>query len=482
MSTGLFSIARSAIITHQTALQTISQNIANAETPGYSRQEAQLMANTPVRLAYGNVGTGVHVETIIRKRDLLLDDTYRSAAGQSGEMELRGNLLGQMEGIFGEPTDAGMSNALDQFWSSWSDLAAAPSSSSARAVVQQRGRQVGQLFQDYDTQLTQERTGAMERLSTTVSQINAYAEQVAALNGRILASESGGAPANDLRDQRDVALDALSRIAGTRVINQQNGSTSVIIGNSMLVDGSNSRPLSVQIEVPNPMPTVTPSDLPVRIRLGNSPDKLTPLGGELKSVVSHINTEIPGMRGRLDAMASALVSVVNTAHTTGFTFTGNTIPGTAAGNFFDAGTVANPVRASTIKLDAAVAADVGRIAASGDINAPTDNTAAIALSNLRSANNTVSYTSPTGATETGSFLGFFRSTVTTLGIDTKSAVDEATIYRTLTEQSEARRQSVSGVSTDEELVQMLRVQQSYAAATKLIKSADEMLQTLLSLI
>lgn len=482
MSTGLFSIARSAIMTHQTALQTISQNIANAETPGYSRQEAQLMANTPVRLAYGNVGTGVHVETIIRKRDILLDETFRSAAGQSGEMELRGSLLGQMEGVFGEPTDAGMSNALDQFWSSWSDLSAAPSSSSARAVVQQRGRQVGQLFQDYDTQLTQERTGAMERLSTTVSQINAYAEQVAALNSRILASESGGAPANDLRDQRDVALDALSRIAGTRVINQNNGSTSVIIGNSMLVDGANSRPLSVQIEVPNPMPTVTPSDLPVRIRLGNSPDKLTPLGGELKSVVSHINTEIPGMRGRLDAMASALVSAVNTAHTAGFTFTGNTIPGTAAGNFFDAGTVANPVRASTIKLDAAVAGDVARIAASGDVNAPTDNTTAIALSNLRSASNTVTYTSPTGATESGSFLGFFRSTVTTLGIDTKAAVDEATIYRTLTEQSDARRQSVSGVSTDEELVQMLRVQQSYAAATKLIKSADEMLQTLLSLI
>ena len=86
MSTGLFSIARSAIMTHQTALQTISQNIANAETPGYSRQEAQLMANTPVRLAYGNVGTGVHVETIIRKRDILLDETFRSAAGQSGEM------------------------------------------------------------------------------------------------------------------------------------------------------------------------------------------------------------------------------------------------------------------------------------------------------------------------------------------------------------------------------------------------------------
>ena len=79
MSSGLLSIARTALLTHQSALQTISQNIANAETPGYSRQEALLVANTPVAMPYGSMGTGVHVETIIRKRDLLLDDSFRSA-------------------------------------------------------------------------------------------------------------------------------------------------------------------------------------------------------------------------------------------------------------------------------------------------------------------------------------------------------------------------------------------------------------------
>ena len=84
MSSGLFSIARSALLTHQTALQTISQNVANAETPGYSRQEAVLAANTPVRLPYGSVGTGVSVQTIIRKRDVLLDESFRSANTLAG--------------------------------------------------------------------------------------------------------------------------------------------------------------------------------------------------------------------------------------------------------------------------------------------------------------------------------------------------------------------------------------------------------------
>ena len=463
-------------------MQTISQNIANAETPGYSRQEAQLVANTPVKLPFGMVGTGVSVSTIIRKRDMLLDETFRAAEVQTGEMELRGNLLSQMEGVFGEPTDAGMSNALDQFWNAWSDLSSNPSSSAARGVVQQRGRQVAQLFNSYDTQLTQQRTDSMERLSGTVAQINAYASQIAGLNTRILSSESSGAPANDLRDRRDMALDSLARIAGTRVINQANGTVSVVIGNSTLVDGDSARPLSVQLEIPTPPPTVTPSDIAVRIRLGDSPDKLQPLSGELKAIVDNLNTNIPGLRGRLDAMASSLATTVNGAHTTGYTFAGTVIPGTAAGNFFDAGTLANPVRGSTLKLDAIVAADATKIAASSDANAPTDNAVAQAMSALRTDSGSVTYTSPAGVIETNSFLGFFRNTVTTLGIDVRAAQDDASVYQTLSEQSDARRQSVSGVSTDEELVQMLRVQQSYTAATKLIRVADEMLQTLLQLI
>ena len=482
MSSGLFSIARSALLSQQAVLQTISQNIANAETPGYSRQEAVLEANVPVRMPYGNVGTGVHVATIGRKRDLLLDDSYRAAAGQSGDAGMRRDSLSQIEGIFGEPSDVGMSNALDQLWSSFSDLTTTPSSSSARAVVQQRGRQVSQLFNDYDTQLTQQRNSSIERLSNTVSQVNSLAAQVADLNGRIVTSESNGNTANDLRDQRDRALDSLSKFAGTRVINQNNGTVSVIIGNSTLVDGGNFRALKLQFETPNPMPAVTPSDVPVRITLGDSTDRLAPLGGELNALVSVVNTDIPGIRGRLDAMASSLAATVNAAHTSGFVFSGTTIPGVAAGNFFAPGTLTNPVRASTITLDAAIQADPSKIAASGDANAPTDNATAKALALLRIAPNTVTYTSSSGGTETGSFVGFFRNTVTTLGITVKGAEDNATVYKTLADQGDARRQSVSGVSTDEELTQMIRVQQSYIAATKLIKTADEMMQTLLQLI
>jgi flagellar hook-associated protein 1 FlgK len=482
MNNGLLSIARSALVAHQTALQTIAQNVANAETPGYSRQEAVLAPNTPLRMPYGNVGTGVNVSTVVRKRDLLLDESFRNANGQAGDAGMRRDLMQELEAVFGEPSDAGMSNALDQFWNAWSDLSAQPSSLAARAVVQQRGRQLGQLFNGYDTQLTTLRTSTLERLGNTVERISALATQVADLNVRIVGAESSGNSANDLRDLRDLKLDELSKLAGARALQQPDGSVSVLIGNSLLVDGATAVSVSLQLETPNPLPATPLTDLPVRIQLGNPPDRLFPLAGELKALATVVNSEIPGVRTRLDAMASQLVSAVNTAHSGGFTFTGSAIPGVAAGNFFDPGTPAVPVSAATLKLHSTIIADPSKIAASGNASAPTDNTVAQALSALRTAENTVSFTTPTGATETGSFVGFFRGLVTRVGLQTASANDEATVATTLTDQADLRRQAVSGVSTDEELVKMLRAQQSFQAAAKMIKVAEEMLDTLVNLV
>lgn len=482
MSFGLLSIARTALSTHQTALQTISQNIANAETPGYSRQEAVLQANTPTSFSYGQVGSGVSIKTIIRKRDLLLDDSYRSAAGQNGEAQMRADLTSQIEGVFGEPTDAGMSNALDQFWNAWSDLSASPNSLAARSVVQQRGRQLAQMFNDYDTALTQQRTSNVERLTNTVNQVNSLADQVAKLNAEIVVSESNGQPNNDLRDLRDNKLDELSKLAGTRVIQQANGSVSVTIGNSTLVDGASATKLNVKLLTPNPLPATPLTDVPVAFTLGDSLDPVANMGGQLAALQDVLNTDIPQMRGRLDAMASQLVTAVNTAHTAGYTFSGTTLPGTAAGNFFDAGTVLNPVRAATMKLDTTVANDPAKIAASSLANGPSDNTVAQNLAALRSAPNTVTWTDPNGATESGSFVAFFRGAMTRLGTSVSEATDRASVTSALTDQAQTRRQSVSGVNTDEELVNMMRVQQSYTAASKMIKVADEMLQTLLSLV
>ncbi|HMS03600.1 MAG TPA: flagellar hook-associated protein FlgK, partial [Gemmatimonadaceae bacterium] len=216
MTTGLFGIARSALITHQTSLQIVSQNVANAETPGYSRQRPLLVASDPVRMPVGNIGTGVQFKGIERQRDQLLDNAFRSANTLLGESTYRRDMLTQVEDIFGEPSESGMAATLDQFWSAFSDLASSPGSLANKSVVQQRGRQLAQQFNDFDTRLSQVGVQTRDRLDTAVNEINQLATQVAELNSRIVTAEAGGSTASELGDQRDLLLDDLARMAGTR--------------------------------------------------------------------------------------------------------------------------------------------------------------------------------------------------------------------------------------------------------------------------
>jgi flagellar hook-associated protein 1 FlgK len=482
MNNGLLGIARSALQAHQATLQVVSQNIANAETPGYSRQRPQLAANDSVQLGAGYFGTGVSLVGIERVRSESLDVAFRSANALLGESTARRDLLTQVEDIFGEPSESGLAATLDQFWTAFGDLAASPASASSKALVQQRGRQLAQRLNEADTRLTQVRTQATDRLQATVGEINQLATRVADLNVRIPSAEAGGATASELRDQRDLLLDRLSRLAGTRAEPMRDGSVTVLIGNSTLVEGATARPLALALDPPSPPPAVPTPDVPVRVQLGDRIERLGPLAGELGAAVSVVNADLPTLRSRLDTLAGTLATTVNSLHTGGFLFPGGTVPGVAAGAFFDPGSVGNPVRAGTITLAAAVAADPAAIAGSRDAMAPLDNALARDLAALRNDTSAITWTSPAGQTETAGFTTFHRATLTRIGFDVRTAADDAEVRTALVDQSDTRRQSVSGVSVDEELVQLMRVQQSYAAASKIVRAADEMLQIVLGLI
>ncbi|MEI6740589.1 MAG: flagellar hook-associated protein FlgK [Gemmatimonadaceae bacterium] len=473
----LISVANSALLTQQAALQTISQNIANGQTPGYSRQEAVIASTTSLQTGNGFVGTGVSVQTISRVRDQLLDDAYRTTAGQTGEADARNSLLGQLQAIFGEPSDQGMANALDQFWGSWSDLATSPQSGANKVIVQQRGRSLAQLLNSYDDRLTQVRNTALQQVQGAINEINQQTATIAELNGQISAAETTGATANDLRDHRDRMIDTLAKNGGIRVIPQSSGSVTVMIGASTIVEGSTARALSGNTGM-----STGSVDVPVEMSLSGSLMKSGTIGGRLGALLDTVNNSVPDLRAQLNAMAMALVTKVNGVHTQGYLFPGGTIPGTAAGNFFDPGTVSTPVTAGSIRLDTAVEASAAKIAASKDANAQSDNQLAVQMKALIEDQNAISFTNRKGGILSGSFLGFHRDLMTTLGYSVKAAEDDSTAATAAQSQADSRRQSVIGVNTDEELVRMMRFQQSYTAAAKLLKSVDELTQTLLGLI
>lgn len=480
----ILSIAKTAIGAHQAAVQVVSQNIANAETEGYSRQRAELVAATPQRFGYGSVGTGVEVKDVVRLRDTLLDTNYRREAASAEGAGVRRDALSQVQDILGEPSDQAMANALDAFWSSWSDLANNPTSSAAQATVQQRGAEVATTLNRFASQLTDVEAGVRTRLSTTVDDVNRLADQLATLNGQITNAEVGGAQAPDLRDQRDRVADQLSKLAGGRIMEQANGTLSFVIGGVSIVDGTTARPIEVR-------PGATAA-----VGLVGSADALPQTDGTLGATITLLNGDIPATRTKLDALAKAIVNGVNYLHTSGWTAAGDALgnanwnvatpPTGSRVNFFDP----SRTTAASISISAEVAANAGVIAAGTTQNAPGDNSLALKIGSLRDVTGIAALQTSMGAATFAAqvglasgvtFNGSFRNTTTDVALQVSVAENDASTHDTLASQADTRRQSVSGVSVDEELTLLMRHQQAFQAASRLVKTADEMMQTLLAM-
>lgn len=480
----ILSIARTAIAAHQTAMQTVSHNLANAETPGYSRQRAELTAKWPQSFGFGNVGTGATVSNIVRLRDELLDNSYRREAGNRESFLMRRDVLSEAEGILGEPGDSGLAPTIDAFWNAWSDLSNNPSNASARNVVRQRGIQVTSALNSYSLRLGDLANRTRERLSTTVDEINIMAGQVADLNRQITASEVSGLQAPDLRDARDRIADKLAELAGARTEIQSNGTLGVYIRSIMLVDATNARTLEVR------------GGTQISLGMKGDPDPLIGIAGPIAQMVDLVNTDLPAITARLDEFARGLVNGVNEYHMSGWTAAGDALGGAnwnpllgPTGSrvaFFDpAWTTAGGIR-----ISAEVTADVNVIAAGDVQNAPGNNNTSLALAALRDDNGMDALRTRMGAnfaTQIGfatgtTYMEHHASTITDVGVSVADAGHEYEVYNTLSRQADGRRASVNGVSIDEELTLMMRHQQAYAAATRIVNAADEMAQALLSMV
>lgn len=480
----ILSIARTAIAAHQTAMQTVSHNLANAETEGFSRQRAELTARWPQAFQYGNVGTGATVSNVVRLRSEFLDNTYRREVGTRESWLLRHDILAEAEQVLAEPSDNGLSTTLDQFWNAWSDLANSPASAAAQSVVRMRGVQVASSLNAYSTRLADLSTRTRARLSETVGEINVLAGQLADLNRQITASEVSGLQAPDLRDARDRIADRLSQVAGARVEMQKNGSMAVYLRSSMLVDASNARTLEVR------------GGTTVSLGMLGDPDPLTGVAGPLQAMVDVINTDLPALTTRLDNFTRALVNGVNEYHRSGWTAAGDALGGSnwnpvngptgSMVDFFDPAWTS----ASGIRLSAAVTANSAVIAAGDAQNAAGNNNVAIALAALRDDNGMAALQTRLGANfatvigfATGeSYMDHHAQTISDLGISVADASHQHDVYQALTQQADARRTSVAGVSIDEELTLLMRHQQAYAAATKLVQAADEMAAAILAMV
>jgi flagellar hook-associated protein 1 FlgK len=448
----LTGIAQSALMAQEAAIQVTGQNIANAQTPGYSRETLSLQASTPERTQQGSLGTGVTIAGITRSRSILLDQQYRAQSAPASGYQERSSLLGQIENVFGEPSSTGLANTMDNFFNSWSELASNPADSSAKAVVQQAGAQLASTFNGYATQLSNIAANTRTGISDSVTQLNSLTSQIATMNSQIVAAQSSNSSPNDLMDQRDQLLDKLSQLVPVTVSSNADGSDQVNIGGIQIVNGTATKSLVMGAGIP----------LSVTTKDG---DALPNLGGQLGAMLTIANKDLPAAMSGLDSLASSIITDVNNVHAAGWS-----PPAGAGVDFFDA-TPANAT-AQNMRLSATVAANASAIVTGNAANAAGDNTAALAIAQLQDF-------SPTAPGN--SFSGSYNSLVTSVANAKNASDSSSTVYQTLQQQADAQRQSVSGVNTDEELTQMIQHQQSYVAASKLIQTIQAMSTALLSI-
>lgn len=449
----LLGIARSALQMHQRAIDVAGHNIANASTEGYNRQRLNVTTATPLMHPQGFLGRGVEVSGIERPRDEFLDTSFRRENGALAQFATLRDALGEIENAFGEPSEFALAAQLDAFFSAWSDLANNPLSSAVRSVVQSEGRQLTEFMNGLAGRIDAVQSQTLEQLRADIGDVNSSLKQIADLNRQIAAAGNGGTNAPDLLDKRDGLLDRLSEYLPITVVENNDGSIRVIGCDSLLVDGGATRPLEIA--------SSTSGAVSVKVSDGPSLD-LT--AGKFAAHVDLINNVIPRVASELDGLAAALVEQVNTLHSSGYS-----VSGEPAGDFFGRWNVT----AATISLATDVAASPDAIAA-GTGSGPGDASIALNIAALREAR--------LPSLGNRSIAEYYATMVTGVGSEVREADGFATAQDVLVANIQACRQSVSGVSIDEEMVNLIMHQQAYTAAARLVTVADEMLQEVLRMV
>jgi flagellar hook-associated protein 1 FlgK len=449
---------------HKAALDVTAHNIANASTPGYSRQQAIFSTTTPLitpglnqPAQAGQLGTGVTISEIRRVRDIFLDYQLRPQLGKLGEWDERYAALSHAEKILNEPTEAGLSHVFSRFWEAWQELSKNPTSGAARAGVVETGVTLATSLNAVASQLELSISDLDTKARLSVNDINSLARQVAELNQQIAANVSAGLSPNDLNDRRDTLLDDLARITGFTPLTQPNGGVDIAIGGKRLVQGIHFAELSVAAGGQITWPDGTALEL---------------AGGRLEGVAAARQWLHDEFYARMNTLSTSLAGLVNDAHAVGHPLTiPNPDPPEGRVFFvFPPGSAGREAR--FIAVNPAIVADHALLRAAASSGALADGRNALQVARRRHA------IIPSGATN---LEGYYGAIVTDLGVEAQQAARMLTNQDALVNQLHNRRQEVAGVSIDEEMAAMIQFQHGYAAAARLLATLDEMLAVLINL-
>jgi flagellar hook-associated protein 1 FlgK len=470
-------ISKRSLFSHQAALTTTGHNIANANTRGYSRQVVNLVAARPLEAVGmmrttipGQSGQGVEFDYIRRIRESFLDKQYYNENKSLGQWTVRKDTLEKLEAIINEPSDTGLRQVIDSFWNNWQELSKQPDNMETRAVVKESALALADAFNHTARQLKDLSSDLTDNIDVKVTEVNSLLQQIRNLNEEIFRIEGLGNDANDLRDQRDVLMDDLSKVINVTVQEEADGYT-VRMGNVVLVQGRTAVDFTLDTVDANYAEDGT----------GNLNN------GELFGLKYANDKLVKEYRSQLDALITTLAANVNAVHKEGYTLKH---PVEKGGDFFVFTGDPSLSFSERVRVSSAITDNVENIAASGrtyvDASGVTrvvkgDNENALKLANLKNQKfnfegSGVSKIILNG----GTFDEFLRAVVGEIGVQSQESIRQATNQQILVEQIESRRQSVSGVSLDEEMANMIKFQHAYNAAARAMTTFDEVLDKVIN--
>jgi flagellar hook-associated protein 1 FlgK len=521
------NLAMSGLYASQKALDITSHNISNANTTGYSRQIVSQTADNPIATGDGTgmVGNGVRVTGAQRVRDQYLDFKYWSENVSRGEWEVKNTVLSDIQATFNEPSNSGFNKVLDDFFSSIQELSKNPSSLATRASVKEKGVMVANYFNSMATSLEKIQSDNNYAVKSKVDEINSISQQICSLNEQIYKYETQGESANDLRDQRTVLVDNLSKlikidanevVVGKLPNGEDDKRFQIVVDGKYLVDNFKRYAVTYkQSDTKN-----NPEDISGIYNLyWEDGTKFKPNGGELKGYLDvrdgagDINNEFKGApyytrklnkfvqvfakafnEGFIDYNGNGIIEAGEDkiGHADGYGLTsaaGDPLPGIRfftmnsqssaqfisgaadPANVNDINALYNNMTAKNISISQDIVNSVGNIFTSTVAGEVGNGQVVLSIIDFRHDSKVFSEGTPED---------YMRSLISNLGIDAQQAQRLQKNQETIVNQIDNRRTSNSGVSIDEETANMIKYQHAYNAAAKLVTVMSQIYDTLIN--
>jgi flagellar hook-associated protein 1 FlgK len=539
---GLFDIGKSAMLASQTALSTTGHNIANAETPGFSRQDVVLESATPVMGKGGLIGAGVTVSDIRRSYDSFIQSQLIYQQQNLGRSDAMNQSFSTVEEVFNEEQEMGLSNSLNDYFSAWNQVVANPEGQAERSQLIQKATGLTSTAKEMERTITEEIEQINGSMDDDVNQINSITKDIAQLNGRIVETEAGqnGVKANDMRDQRDNLLSQLSNLIEVNSYENSDGSVTVTAGAGILVSGEQAGTMSTQANQDGDKDIyLNGINITTQINRGQ-------LGGLIEARADIESGPLLGLR----KLVASITLEVNQLHTAGYGLDGTTdndffnplqprvsgvsqgatatatitdpsqvtldeyaITFDASGNYYvrtkESGTLVTSgtySSASPITFGGMQVVITGTITAGDSFSvSPLTNAVrnfGVALTDPQKIAAASHFTAIPGdnpgdntnavaiaglqqsniaSLGNSTFADYYKGIVNTVGTMSGEASDSLNFDQNLLTQIENRQQSGSGVSLDEEAANLIKFQRAFEAGAMMIKVTDELLQTLLNL-